>query len=95
MGGAEEHRMEDLRSEAKKFGEGEGSERIPPSCHPRVRLRPGHQSRPSWGSSGPQRSWSGAGMVLPPAARPWECGSPGLVTLWPCWDPWVVDLCGP
>lgn len=41
MGGAEEPRLEDLRSETQKFGEGEGSGRIPPGCHPRVLQRSG------------------------------------------------------
>lgn len=58
MGGAEEHRLEDLQSKALKFGEGEGSGRIPPCCHPRVPQRPGHRSRQSWDRRGPERSWS-------------------------------------
>lgn len=52
MGGAEEHRLEDLQSKALKFGEGEGSGRIPPCCHPRVLQRPGHRSHQSWDRRG-------------------------------------------
>lgn len=92
MGGAEEHRLEDLRSETQKFGEGEGSGRIPPGCHPRVLQRPGHWSRRSWDRSESQPSWTGAGTVLPPAARPWECGSPGPVTLWSGTRGWLTGV---
>lgn len=63
MGGAEEHRLEDLQSEAQKFGEGEGSGRIPPRCHPRVLQRPGHGRRQSWGRRGPGRTWSWDGAA--------------------------------
>lgn len=88
MGGAEEHRLEELRSETHKFGEGEGSGRIPPV------LYSGRGTGAARAGTGvnPQRSWTGAGTVLPPAARPWECGSPGPVTLWPGTRGWLTGV---
>lgn len=65
MGGAEEPRLEDLRNEAQKFGEGEGSGRIPPGCHPRVLQRPaGAPETPELEhQGGPGRSWSWDGAA--------------------------------
>lgn len=53
MGGAEEHRLEDQQSKAQKFGEEEGSGRIPPCCHPRVLQRAaGAPESPELGQKG-------------------------------------------
>lgn len=77
MGGAEEHRLEDQQSKAQKFGEEEGSGRIPPLLPPACSTAGGRGTGVARAGTEGDPNGAGTGTVLPPAARPWECGSSG------------------
>lgn len=93
VGGAEEHRLEDLRGETQKFGEGEGSGRIPPAAtrvfysghgtgdaRAGTRVNP-NELDPSGNDAATRRS--PLGMWLARSSDPLA------------WDPWVADWCRP
>lgn len=79
MGGAEEHRLEDLRAEHRSLEKGRGPGEFLPAATREFYRGPGTGAARAGAGGDPDGS--GAGTVLPPAARPWECGSPGSVTL--------------
>lgn len=76
MGGAEEHRLEDLQSKAQKFGEGGGGPGEFLLAATRVFYSGRGTGVAGAGTEGDPNG-AGTGTVLPPAARPWECGSSG------------------
>lgn len=93
MGGAEEHRLEDLRSETQKFGEGEGSGRIPPAAT-RVYYN-GHSTGDARAGTGVNpneldRSGNDAATRCSPLEM-WLAKSSDPLA----WDPWVADWCRP
>lgn len=93
MGGAEEQRLEDLRSETQKFGEGEGFGRIPPAAT-RV-FYSGHSTGDARAGTGVNpneldRSRNDAATRCSPLGM-WLAKSSDPLA----WDPWVADWCIP